>query len=433
MESKRLRLFWSVGNGAGLESEEQCNKALSIKQNMLWNSAGSLVSLGCQWIVTVLVARLANGFDSAGVYSLAMSVYGIFTPLAQYRLYTYQVSDVKGEYRIGEYFSFRLISTATALISTLIYSLFTCRLSAIPSIILYGLYKSAGLVIDVFHGADQLRGRMDYIGKSLAAQGVLSLGAFVAIFKITGCLELALIGMILATCLVGLLFDFPRTSNLESLVIQFNYKKMRHLAACCAPLVLAGIACSAASSIPRQYVSIVFGNAALGAYASMAAPVSVIQMGVCYIYNPLLSYLAESYIEGDRKRFIHLFRLVLLGAALVSTFCAVFISVFGGPLMVLVFGNSISDYLYLLMPLVVLAALTGLMWFINDLLIAVRSFKATLVGGLLSLVVSLAATIPAISSFGLNGITVASSLACLVGVIYMLLALLRISTSHFMA
>jgi len=67
---------------------------LSLKANMLWNSAGSLTYLACQWLVTVLVVRLTSGYDAAGLLSLAMSVTGIFGTFATYKMNTYQISDV---------------------------------------------------------------------------------------------------------------------------------------------------------------------------------------------------------------------------------------------------------------------------------------------------------------------------------------------------
>ena len=55
---------------------------LSTKQNMLWNSVGSMTYLACQWLTTVFVVRLSAGYDDAGLLSLAMSVVGIFGTFA---------------------------------------------------------------------------------------------------------------------------------------------------------------------------------------------------------------------------------------------------------------------------------------------------------------------------------------------------------------
>ena len=40
---------------------------LSMKRNMLWNSAGSFTNLLAQWLITVLVVRIASGYDAAGL------------------------------------------------------------------------------------------------------------------------------------------------------------------------------------------------------------------------------------------------------------------------------------------------------------------------------------------------------------------------------
>ena len=74
---------------------------LSIGRNMLWNSAGSLTYLALQWAITIVIVRLSSGYDAAGVLALAMTVFNIFSPLAIYRMYTYQVSDVKRENTLG--------------------------------------------------------------------------------------------------------------------------------------------------------------------------------------------------------------------------------------------------------------------------------------------------------------------------------------------
>ena len=74
---------------------EATEKTLSIKHNMFWNTVGSLTNLGCQWLITILVVRLSDGYSAAGIYSLAMSIFNMFSQLAQYRMYTVQIADVE--------------------------------------------------------------------------------------------------------------------------------------------------------------------------------------------------------------------------------------------------------------------------------------------------------------------------------------------------
>ena len=42
-------------------------KPLSVKKNVAWNTVGSLTNLVTQWLITVLVVRIASGFDAAGL------------------------------------------------------------------------------------------------------------------------------------------------------------------------------------------------------------------------------------------------------------------------------------------------------------------------------------------------------------------------------
>ena len=224
---------------------------LSLKANMIWNSSGSLFYLGCQWLITVFVVRLSNGFDAAGTLSLAMSVYNMFSSLAIYRMYTYQVSDVKHENTLGEYFAFRIMTCGIALAAITVYSFFTCPAEALLAILSYALYKAVGLLIDVFHGLDQINDRMDYIGKSLMMQGLVSLALFLAGMLLFEDVAITLLIMLLGIALIGFFYDLPRATRFERLKVGIEWRKARHLLVYCFPIVVAAIACGAAASIPR--------------------------------------------------------------------------------------------------------------------------------------------------------------------------------------
>ena len=398
---------------------------------MLWNSVGSLVNLGCQWLITILIVRLSDGYDAAGIYSLAMSVYTTFSQLAQYRTYTYQVSDVTGEYAPGEYLAFRGITCSASLVVIMAYAVLTCRTDALASILLYSLYQIASLIIDVLHSTDQQAHRMDYIGISLALQGAISVAFFVAVFAATHSLELTLLAMTTGIVAIGLAYDLPRTRLLSEIAPSITRAKVLRLLVRCAPVVVAGIACSAAPSVPRQYLSAVLGDAALGVYASVAAPVALIQTGASYIYSPLLGYFSERYARGDARGFTRLLLTAFSGIVAVGVVCAVGLELIGGPVLALVYGEGIVEYLYLLQPLVLCAVATGLMWFVNDLLISLRGFRATLIGSIIALIVSLTTMVPAVSTLGMNGVTVANILSCLASSAFMVVSLLWLMRSQF--
>lgn len=402
-----------------METTEQ----LSIRQNMLWNSIGSLTNLGCQWVITVLVVRLASNYEIAGVYSLAMSIFNMFSQLAQYRMYTVQISDVQHENTVGEYFTFRLITVAASLFLLGLYAFITCRMEAMPAILIYAVYKSAGLLIDVMHASNQVSHRMDYIGKSLVFQGVSALGSFILVFGVFKSLEGALTLMVFSTILIGALYDFPRSNRLASIHLGISLKKTMSLFQSCLPIVVGGIAASAAPSIPRQYLSASMGDSALGIYASVAAPVAIIQMGATYIYNPLLSYLVEHYLDKDKPSFCKLFLKIILSIVAVGIVCSVALLFAGQSLLSLIYGDGIAEYIDLLQPMLFCAFVTGATWFINDLLVSLKNYRGVFIGSMGSLMVAILAMVPCQFLFGLNGATVTNIVSNGICLIYQSISL----------
>ncbi len=409
------------------------DRELSIKRNMLWNTVGSLTNLGCQWLITVFVVRLAIDYETAGVYSLAMSIFNMFSQLAQYRMYTVQISDVKHDNTVGEYFTFRLITVGISLLVLSLYALLTCRFDTLPAIILYAFYKSAGLLIDVMHASDQVAHRMDYIGKSLIMQGSFALVSFLFVFGLFNNLEGALACMTITSVLVGVFFDLPRSNSVDLIQLGISRNKAVGFIKDCLPIVLGGIAASAAPSIPRQYLSSTMGDSALGIYASVAAPVAIVQMGATYVYNPLLSYLVEHYLDNRKESFYELIKSIIIGIVVIGVFSSVVLAFVGKTLLNLIYGNGIAKHAYLLLPMLLCAFLTGIAWFINDLLVSLKNYKGVLLGSLTSVIIAILVMAPAQILFGLNGVTYTNIISIGICLAYQSYVLLRQSMSWFNA
>lgn len=401
-------------------------EGLSLKTNMLWNSFGSLFNLGCQWLMTIFIVRLSNGFDAAGTLSLAMSVFNIFSPIALYRMYTYQVSDVRHENTVGEYFGFRMVTCTIALGMALAYAVTTCPLDSTAAIFAFAVYKCTGLLIDVLHGLDQQHHRMDYIGKSLAAQGALSLTLFCIAQTLTSNLVIAFLCMTVGTALIGLLYDLPRSTRFEQLKIGISRKKTAHLLKYCFPIVVAAIACSAAPSLPRQILASIDGASSLGIYASVAAPAVIIQMGASYIYNPLLGYFSEAYENKDMKQLAVLLLKASAAIAAIGLIAAIALLLIGEPLLVFLFGSQIAPHVYLMTPIIICTAITAYVWFLNDILVAIRHFKGSFIGNICAVILSVPAAFFLIPIYGMNGVSFATILAYGVSTIVMLVCLLLV-------
>lgn len=392
---------------------------LSAKRNMIWNSAGSLTYFACQWLTTIVVVRLSGGFTNAGILALVMSVYNIFQPFAAYRMYTYQVSDIKRENSTGEYLAFRSLTCFLAFSICFIYAAATCSFEAFVAVVLYCLYKAISLLIEILHGYEQLNFRMDYMGKSMALQGILSLGAFSGVLVLQGGIHLAIASMIVTNLLVAAVYDLPRYLSFEEIHFGISAEKVKHLLRYCFPIVVSSVVFSAAMSIPRQYLSVVWGDDFLGIYASVAAPAVIVQMGATYLYNPLLSTFAEYYQQNVIKKFLRLLFKTIAGIVILALLSTVVLVIAYPWLFGLMFGEKILSYGYLLIPVMGVTTLTAFMWFMSDLLVVVRAFKGSFVGNLVAFAVALPATYLCVNTWDMNGVSFAGIFSCLAGAIVM--------------
>lgn len=388
------------------------SKTLTVKQNMAWNMTGSAIGLGCQWAISILVVRLAPDLTSAGLYSLAMSVYGIFSPIAQFGMYTYLITDMKNQNSIGEYVTLAVGTSSAALVLTFGYALMTCRPNSWAVIFAFALYKGIASVIDILHAADQKSHRMDYIGISLGLQGALCLTSFAVVYLLTANITYAVTSMAACTLLIGLLYDLPRTKLLHTIHLGIGSKKAFAILSACALIVLSSVASGAFASLPRQILSQELGDSALGIYASIATPVAIIQVGSTYIYNPLIGYFAESYHAGDRHRFQQLVNMTVLGIIGIGAISLLGASLAAQPLLNLLYGSEVASHSSIMLPLILSSVLLGAAGFLSNLLVAVRALRIMILGSIASLVVVFASSAQLISLFGMNGATFALIAGC---------------------
>ena len=387
------------------------HKELSVRQNMIWNLVGSVMGMACQWLISIIVVRLAADMSSAGLYSLAMSVFAIFSPIANFGMYTYIVTDMEDRHTSGQYITISLFTSLIAIVITVCYAAVTCRPNALPIIFSYALYKGIAIVIDIIHAIDQKAHRMDYVGFSLGLQGALTLLSFTLVFGTTQDLTVSILSMALVTLLICILYDLPRANALSHVNLGVSPSKAMKVLTSCSLIVLATMATGAFASIPRQALSNTMGDAVLGIYASVATPVAIVQVCSTYIYNPLIGYFAESFHKCDRRSFARLAIFTLIGIAAIGITSYLGALILGKPILSLLYGTEVAEHSSLLVPLVLSSVLLGVSGFLCNLLVAVRSLRIMTLGSVAALTLSIFISEPLITSYGMSGATFALLIA----------------------
>ena len=383
-------------------------------KNVAWNTFGSLFYLACQWLTTVVVVRLSGDYEYAGFLSLAMSVSNLFVPIGLYKIRSYQVSDVNGEFSSQEYIGFRIITIVLGLLLVFVYTVITCDGEVVPVILIYCVYKAIEVHIDVFHGIDQKAGNMVYCGISMALRGILSLLAFSLVLSFTGSLIHAISSMVIISLPVAIL-DIKWASCFDKVLPVFNFSIFLSLFRKCLPAVLGVACCAAVTSFARQILGEMLGASELGCYSSVCAPAAIVQAGALNAYAPFLGLFASSEIDGDRRRFNHMISQLLLAVLGICLVVLIICFLIGKPVLILIYGESIAGSTSLIYGAIISSFLTALIGMFGDLLIVRRKMNVNLVANIAAVISIVPLSFALISSFGANGASCAISLAYCLG------------------
>ncbi len=402
-----------------LQNQKQSPPPLSVGKNALWNTAGSFFYQGCQWLLTVIVVWLSNGYENAGFLAYAMTIGNIFAPIALYGTRVYQVSDVNNKYKQNNYVAFRLITSLIGAVIAIAYAVaITPSLQALVIVLIYLIFKADETFVSVCYAIDQTSYRMDYIGISQIMRGFGSLLGFTLGLYLTHDLIAAILAMFALCFIVTLLYDLPHSHRFGPIRPAINKDQAFALLKECLPVMAANVLCGLVVSITRQYFSIGSGTEALGIYASVATPSVVIQALAQYIYSPALTPLAERWQNNDGAGFKRaLFKTLgaMIGICVIGT---VVLSLAGAPLLLLFYGQSITDYTYLFPWVLVGSCFIALLWFSMDVLVSIRNIKDALIANVISVICALVIMVPMIDAFYMNGINFTIIFAMCLGLAY---------------
>ena len=407
-------------------------KKLSVGQNTLFNSAGSLYYLACQWLITVLVVRL-SGYEDAGTLSLCMSITNMFYTLASFGMRDFQVSDYTGKYSPGQYVTTRLLTcTAAAVLCCGFVGLnrgYTGYEAA--CIILYMLFRVAEALVDTFQAMEQQAERMDYNFISFLLRGTFLLGGFSLILWLTQNLLLAILCITLTSFAVVLLFDFPVGRRLTGFRLTFSFQVSRQLLWECMPLMCNSFLTTAVISVPRSILEGIWGSYIMGIYASIATPATIVQSGAIWLYTPVITVFTRHYARRDARAYYTLYHKIW--ALLAAAFAVVFVvaGLLGRWGLGLLFDEAVVEYAGLLLPVLGTTALIACAYFLGALITITRKLKVILIGNAVAAVLAAALSLPLIRSFGMNGVNYVIYISMGANVLILFIALTCILRRHF--
>lgn len=379
------------------------NKELSLKQNIIWNSAGSLVYLALQWLMSYSVTKVL-GFENAGIFSLCLSVGNVVLAASLYGVRNYQVSDVKKLFSDKIYVVARYFSCALGIVGAVTFLLIRSYSSyTMMCIFAFVLYKISEAYVDVYHGIIQRNMRMDIIGKSFVLRGISTTALFFVCMFFTKELFWSIVVLFISSFILIFIYDHRRVDDFYDKNSTFSRKDTMRLLVVCFPLAIFSFLTNLVASVPRIFLESIMGEEQLGIYASVAIPAVIIQVLANFVFAPMATVFAKQIEDKDFSALYKLFLktvmyiVVLSGLVMVGGY---FLAEWG---LVLLFGEPIRAYAYLFMPILFVSFFTALSWLLALILTVIRDFKGMIISTACALVLCLSGSAASIRHYGLNG------------------------------
>lgn len=397
----------------------RADRTRTLRTNFLWNAAGSGVFALSQWAILIAFAKLGSpALVGKVVYGLALAA-PIFV-VSNLQLRSIQATDAANEHPLGQYLGLRTLTTGAAVVVAICIAAgmwFFDRALA-PIVLCWALSKAVDSGSDVLYGLFQHSERMDYVGFSLTARGILAIACVAVLFRTTRSAPVALAGMVVGWMAVFVLFDIPAAHRLlrgheqtarrhrstgATLRPILDPRRLRALSMEAAPLGIVALLLTLQVQIPRYVVAGLLHNRALGLFSAAAYLTFTGSMLVNSLGAPACVKLAQHYVSGDRFAFRQLMAKLLLVAAALGAAGVLVSFVAGGRILTLLYTKEYAGMAGVLTTLCAAGALSYLASFLGYGMTSLHRYGIQVPIFLIVVVLTLASCFILTGKYGLMG------------------------------
>ena len=386
------------------------DKPSSTKQVYFWNMIGSFSNALSSVVFLMIVARTLTG-EEEDVFSIGFSIAQLMYTVATFQVRVFQSTDVNEEYRFGEYFGFRIVTSILMAFCTGGYILLHgyYGFKAIIIIVLC-LYRMLDAIADVFEGLYQQKERLDLAGQFLTFRVVPSMLAFAVILYATRNLLFGCLGIVLVYGGVSVVYVLRHTGQfLESnaKILEFRFASIKKMAISVFPIFLNGFMLMYIFNVPKNAIDsgLNMGVLPVGSqilYNILFMPASVINLMFIF-FRPQITRMAVYYSEGSINSVNKTARRIGLILAGTTVFVVVAGVTIGLPILGFIYNKNLGDYKIEFMLILLGGGFSTLATLMDNLLTIVRKQHLNLISYWASLVVALIIVNPLVNHYAIIG------------------------------
>ncbi len=371
------------------------------RQSYLWNTIGSILGAGSSFFLLLCVTRTV-GVNEGGIFSLAFASAQLLLTLGKYGVRSYQATDVSKVVSASTYLIARIITCIAMLVMCgVVIVLFRYDGHKAGIVFAVCVMKMVDAVEDVYHGQLQLCNKLDVAGKLLAFRNVYTMLFFAVIIILTRNLLLSSWITGISSLVVCVVCNHAITKKYERISITWKWKELKFLFPACFPLFLGYFLSLFIYNAPKYAIDMYCSVDMQTYYAIIFMPTFVINMFSEFVFKPMLTSLAMWWNGGELKKFTSTVTKLVVNILVVTIGVLIVMFFLGTPILSLVYGVDVNGYRRELMLLLLGGGFSAAVYFLYNVLTAMRMQKEILMNYLLAAVFILIVSFATIKSGGI--------------------------------
>lgn len=351
------------------------NKKVSLKENTLWYTMGTMCSSATSFLLMIYVTRIL-GVDEAGVFSISYSVGQLMLSVGWFGTRQFQVSDINEEFKFSDYLSLKLFMTIIMMVGCLIYSVFL-HFNTYKMLVtfLYCLFLICDVFADLFSARFQQVDKLFLSGMSYI---IRILGYNLVILFSLLCFKNLIVAIVLAMIYSALeltFFDLQLIKRISQIKIEFHMDKIIQLIKNCFPLFISSFLTTFIVNVPKNAIELNFDSSVQTYYNIIFMPSYIINLFCMFIFVPLYTSIANTWLNSTKDKFINTVVKLMIFDVLLSLVVFAGCYFLGIPLLELVYGVDLHSVKSSFLVLIVAGCFTSMNSILSYIFTVIRRQK----------------------------------------------------------
>lgn len=350
----------------------------NTKKNFIWNMVGSTVNAFTSLVFMIIVTRI-NGTNIAGIFTFSFSLACLFQVISNYSGRTFQVTNNDSKIKDSDFVYNRITSCIIMAIFLIIY-LIIKEYDAYKNmmIILFAIYRIIESLAEVMYGIIQKNNELYKVGISLFLKGSLGTIVFLLVDYFTNNILMTLVFLIFTCIIITILYDYK---NFNFFYSKNNYDSKVNIKLFKLGIFVFGFTflTQYILNAPKYTIDDYLPNEMQTIYGIISMPASFIVLCSQFVIQPLLVKFSE-LIKNSKYRDLFKLSLKTILIIILLGFTAIVAAYFLGiPILNLIYGVKLNDYLIPLLIIIVGATFFSISFAILTILTAMRKTFAQII------------------------------------------------------